>query len=83
MTEAQTHTTEVREIIEYGRLWSDRTFDTINRSDKGTAHRKFTEGLYGLNEVPQSLRPVFAARKVVTTTEAYTPEPVDALEEGK
>lgn len=77
VTGDQTHTNEVLEKVEYGQLWSDGTFDPIHWSDKSMAHRKFTEGAYRLNEVPQSLRPVFASRRVITTIETYTPEAVE------
>lgn len=77
VTGDQTHTTEVLEKVEYGQLWSDGTFNAIHSVDEEMARRRFSQNLYGLAGIPKALHPVFASRRVVTTIESYTPEPVE------
>ena len=66
--------TFTKEHYDYGRLWPDGTFDRCGWSDENMARRVFKEKAYELKGVPESLRPVFAKRKVVTTTETHPAE---------
>lgn len=68
--------TVVSEKHDFGRLWSDGTFNKLGWNDEKLARREFDEKGYELKNVPEALRPVFARRKVVTTTEIYTAEAV-------
>jgi hypothetical protein len=71
------YTTHVRESKQYGRLWRDGTFDLIGGYSDKSARDYFSEKSYELKSVPESLRPVLGFRRIVTTTDTYTPEPVD------
>ena len=62
------------ENYNYGRLWSDGTFSKLGWYDEKLARREFEEKGYELKNVPESLRPVFARQRVVTTTEIYAAE---------
>ena len=71
------YTTHVRESYEYGRLWPDGTFNRIGGYSLKSARDNFSDKSYELKSVPKSLRPVLGSRKIVTTTDTYTAEPVD------
>jgi hypothetical protein len=73
MSEKQTAT---REHYDHGRLWPDGTFNKLGWSDEKMARREFGEKEYELENVPESLRPVLARQRVVTTTETYTAEAI-------
>jgi len=73
MSETDTFT---KEHYDYGRLWPDGTFNKLGWSNERSARKEFEEKGYELENVPESLRPVFGRQRVVTTTETYNAEPV-------
>ena len=73
VAEKQTATSE---RYNYGRLWQDGTFNRLGWSDERGARKEFDEKAYELKNVPESLRPVLARQRVVTTTETYNAEEV-------
>lgn len=66
--------TVVNEKYEYGRLWPDGTFNRLGWSYEKSARQEFNAKSYELENVPKSLRPIFARQRVVTTTETYPAE---------
>ena len=63
------------ERFDYGRLWPDGTFNKIgSHYSERMARKEFDTKSYELKEVPESLRPVFARQRVVTTTEIHPAE---------
>jgi hypothetical protein len=64
------------ERYDYGRLWPDGTFNKIgSHYSESMARKEFDQKAYELKEVPESLRPVFARQRVITTTEIHPAEP--------
>lgn len=66
--------TVTREHNDYGRLWTDGTFTSLGWTDENYSRREFEKRSYELKDVPESLRPVFGVRTVVTTIETYPAE---------
>jgi hypothetical protein len=69
---------ESRESNEYGELWPDGTFKMLSNyvAHAGEAFDKALR--FDYRRIPESLRPVFASRKIITTTETSSGAKVSA-----
>jgi hypothetical protein len=66
------------ESHQYGELWPDGTFKMLSNYTESAWHDFARRLRADYQRVPEALRPVFATRKISTTTETFPPEEISA-----
>lgn len=64
------------ESYEYGELWPDGTFKMVSHYEEDARKDLDRRTRFDYKRIPETLRPIVANRKIVTTTETFPAEAV-------